>query len=106
MAALASWGRGGGWCRQTCSRALLREHVGLFVAVDIGVPGDPADSEVCCLPQGGDELMDLGDEWSVGFGLPLAYTNVEGILVVDEQVEVPRPPHRTHARRGQWACVR
>ena len=77
-----------------------------LVAIDICVPGDPADSEVCCLPQGGDELMDLGDEWSVGFGLPLAYTNVEGILVVDEQVEVPRPPHRTHARRGQWACVR
>ena len=46
LAALASWGRGGDWCRQTCSCALLREHVGLFVAVDIGVPWDPADSEV------------------------------------------------------------
>jgi len=90
LAALASWGWGGDWCRQTCSCALLREHVGLFVAVDICVPGDPADSEDCCLPQGGDELTDVGDEWSVGFGLPLANTNVEGILVVDEQVKVPR----------------
>ena len=90
LAALASWGWGGDWCRQTRSCALLREHVGLFVAVDIGVPGDPADSEDCCLPQGGDELTDVGDEWSVGFGLPLANTNVEGILVVDEQVKVPR----------------
>jgi hypothetical protein len=34
--------------------------------------------------------VDVGDEWSVGFGLPLANTYVEGILVVDEQVKVPR----------------
>ena len=34
--------------------------------------------------------MDVGDEWSVGFGLPLANADIEGILVVDEQVEVPR----------------
>ena len=47
LAALPSPGRGGDWCRETRPRALLREHVGLFVAVDIGVPGDPADSEVC-----------------------------------------------------------
>ena len=47
LAALPSRGRGGDWCRHACSRALLREHVGLFVAVDLGVPGDPADSEVC-----------------------------------------------------------
>ncbi len=93
MAALASRGTGSGrHARRSC--ALLREHVGLFVAVDIGVPGDPADSEVCCLPQGGDELTDVGDEWSVGFGLPLATTYVEGILVVDEQVKVPRRASR------------
>ncbi len=34
--------------------------------------------------------MDVGDEWSVGFDLPLAKTDIEGILVVDEHVEVPR----------------
>ena len=44
--ALPSRGRGGDRCRETRPRALLREHVGLFVAVDIGVPWDPADSEV------------------------------------------------------------
>ncbi len=46
LAALASRGRGGDWCRETRPRALLDEHVGLFVAVDIGVPGDPANSDL------------------------------------------------------------
>jgi hypothetical protein len=45
-AALATRGRGGDWCRETRPRTLLREHVGLFVAINIGVPGNPSDSEV------------------------------------------------------------
>ncbi len=75
-----------------------------FVAVDIGVPGDPADSEYCCFPQGNDELTDVGDAWTVGFGLPLANTYVEGILVVDEQVKVPRRASGLWVGPGQGVC--
>ena len=56
------------------------------------------------MPEGGDELVDVGDEWSVGFGLPLAYTNVEGILVVDEQVEVFRRASALGVGPGQGVC--
>jgi hypothetical protein len=48
------------------------------------VSRDPADGENRRSPQVGDELVDGGDERSVGFGLPLADADVEG---VSERVE-------------------
>ena len=56
------------------------------------------------MPEGGDELVDVGDEWSVGFGLPLANTDIEGILVVDEQVQVPRRASTLWVGPGQGVC--
>ncbi len=48
--------------------------------------------------------MDVGDEWSMGFGLPFANTDVEGILVVEEQVEVLRRASALGVRPGQGVC--
>jgi len=45
------------------------------------VSRDPADGENRRSPQVGDELVDGGDERSVGFGLPLADADVEGVLI-------------------------
>jgi hypothetical protein len=51
------------------------------------VSRDPADGENRRSPQVGDELVDGSDERSVGFGLPLADADVEGVLVVAEDVD-------------------
>jgi hypothetical protein len=40
----------------------------------------------------------------MGFGLPFANTDVEGILVVDEQVEVFRRASALGVRPGQGVC--
>ncbi len=48
--------------------------------------------------------MDVGDEWSVGFALPLANADIEGILAVDEQVEVPRRVLALGVGPGKGVC--
>ncbi len=50
--------------------------------------------------------MDVGNECFMGFGLPFANTDVEGILVVDEQVhvEVFTRASALGVRPGQGVC--